>query len=685
MFKSKATTPVVPVGSLQDEAWWTPIGGSSMYAEYKNGDYENAYGSITKIVQGFASVQPYAMDDAGELIKQHVVIDNLYNPNKQMSAYDFREALALMFLIHDEVYLRVHTKGNRTGGRINFQRIDGFTFLENVSPVIIEGRRTFNLSTGEQITDDEVLCLMSANPYNLAEGYSASRASRRWTRLDDYIADYQTGFFRNGAVPAGQFIITAPTLTEYQDIVRAMKAKHQGAGKNNNVTYSFRPLDAAGKAQNEQIQWVPFNTQNKDLALKDLLEAVNEKVDSSYGVPAEIRGHLENSNYASVAVAEKIFVNYTLRPFTFKIWNKFSHELTRVTGGFEAAISFDLETPVIADEEKAKAETKQIEVNIVSTLVEKGYELKNVVEALQLDPLYEKLGKPVPPKDNPEVATPEKTEELPAQQATGDLAKKVKKPKQLTLSERDRFEHELSTVIRNQLNKQVTPVINSVDDALLKSKAIGDVPVDEAAEFGYEMRGVLEPLVNIHGTTAQAEGMAMLLQAGLPMWDIPPFRLTEVQRTAYVRYLTRVATGFNEQTAEAIRNVLANGISQGLTVSEIKGNLSLLIDDHYRINRLAVSEVNRAQNHAGLYSMENIQEATGHNIRKVWKTTGVDPCEFCLAMENTEVPVHETFLAEGDSLVGKEGGVYINNFVDADTADLHSHCHCIQVYEVRNG
>ncbi len=39
-------------------------------------------------------------------------------------------------------------------------------------------------------------------------GYSPSEASR-WATLDDYIADFQAGFFENGAVPAGQFIIAA--------------------------------------------------------------------------------------------------------------------------------------------------------------------------------------------------------------------------------------------------------------------------------------------------------------------------------------------------------------------------------------------------------------------------------------------------------------------------------------------
>lgn len=675
-FKSKD----VDVNPFQAELAWQEVGGSKFYDEFKSGDYENAYPSITKIMQGFASIEPYIVDKQGKVQPKHEVLDNLFVPNKTMSAYDFREALMMMFLVWDNTYIRVHTNGNKSRGKINYKNITGFTFLEDTHPTVIEGKRTFMLN-GETITDDEVLVLHSANPYKLTQGFSTSRAARRWTRLDDYIADYQSGFFKNGAVPAGQFVITAPSLTEFQDIKRVMQEKHQGAGKNNNVTYSYRPVDSQGKQQQSQIEWIPYNQANKDLALKDLLENVNQKVDSAFGVPSEIRGHLENSNYASVNVAEKVFVNYTLRPLTFKLWNKFSHELQRVTGGFDGAITFDLLTPQVAAEEKEWAEKRKIETETVTMLTTAGYELKNIVAALQLDAKYLQLGEAVKKEpENPETPTTEELGDLP-EQPLETITNKMSK--QLTPSERDTYERELAVVIRAQLNRQVTKVINSIDENL--SKAVGDTTDEEDEQLAKDMLTVLVPLVYIYGRTAQAGGMALLVEHGLNTQAVKTFTLTPEQQKLYANYLDKVATGFNEQTAEAIRNTLQTGISQGLPAAEIKSNLNLLIDDSYRVNRLAVTEVGRTQNRAGLSAMENIQRDTGYEIVKTWRTTGVNPCPICSELNGKSTPVNNTFWEKGSSIIGTDGKEYVNTFVDADTADAHPHCQCIQEYEVKNG
>ncbi len=143
-----------------DDVGWNPV-GSTLYSEYKNNDYENAFPSVNKIMQGFASDEPFLIDHNGKSVKTSNILDNIYNPNADMSAYDFREAPILMSLIHDEVYLRVHYKGSKTRGYINAERITGFTFLEQVSPTLIDGKRTFHLANSETITGDEVLTLSS--------------------------------------------------------------------------------------------------------------------------------------------------------------------------------------------------------------------------------------------------------------------------------------------------------------------------------------------------------------------------------------------------------------------------------------------------------------------------------------------------------------------------------------------
>ncbi len=289
---------------------------------------------ISKLANGFAAVEPYTMDKTAKAVASNL-LDRLYTPNTDMSAYDFREALMVMTCVHDKVRLRVH---HGEGTNITAESITGFTFMEDYSENIVDGKRQYRMADGENLTDDQVITLKSINPMSVTNGFSPARAARRWTRLDDYIADYQKGFFENGAIPQGQLIITARTATEYNDIVDMLQRRHKGAGKNNNVTYTHRPTDQNGSPMNSQIEWVPFSSENKNMGLKELFEQVNQKIDSAFGVPASIRGVNDQNTYASVRVDEVIFVKYALNPMALKIWSKFTHELNRITGGVGVAI-----------------------------------------------------------------------------------------------------------------------------------------------------------------------------------------------------------------------------------------------------------------------------------------------------------------------------------------------------------
>ena len=126
------------------------------------------------------------------------------------------------------------------------------------------------------------------DPNDLYAGYSPSEASRRWATLDDYIADFQAGFFENGAVPAGQFIITAPTRQAFQESVAMLQDAHRGAGSNNNVTYTHRPVNikTGVPSGSAAIEWVPFSQPNKDIDFENLFKQVDRRIDTSFGVSA---------------------------------------------------------------------------------------------------------------------------------------------------------------------------------------------------------------------------------------------------------------------------------------------------------------------------------------------------------------------------------------------------------------
>lgn len=638
---------------------WHKTGGT--YDFYKNNDMENGYASIRVITECFAAIEPYTIDVNGQVINSNVT-DKLYTPNKQLSAFDFREALSVMSLVHNKVRIRVHFRGEQRKA----DSILGFTIMENYAEKIVDGKYIYTLSDSTNLTDDEVITLKNINPYNLDAGFSPAYASRRWTSLDDLIADYQRGFFENGAIPAGQFIITARTKTEYNDIKQILQAKHRGADKNNNVVYSHRPTDENGSPLNARIEWQPFSVVNKDLSMKDLFEQANKKIDSVYGVPASLRGVNDTNTYASVRVDEVLFLKYRMNPFIMKIWNKFTHELNRITGGFGASITYDLEIPEIADESLVKAQSKQVHVNLINMLSEK-YELDAIIDAFELPATYKLLIEKPTEETDPVVVDTSELDKLPDQPIE----------KKLTEGDRTVFEAKLDQVISKQMKKQVDKAVGDIE-----TKQIGD---GDDESFVKDLFKILAPLVAIYGQKTVDIGVSLILKAGLNTDGITAYKLNPEQAKEYTQYIKGVAQSYNEQTAEQIRTILDNRLATGATKNEVEKELRTVIlgdDNKYRIKRFSKTEINYCEGKGSITAMQNIQAQTGYKIYKVWNTSGANPCEFCQALSGQKNLVDEKFIDQHEHVHGVDGGEFITDFKDIESAELHPNCNCYATFEV---
>jgi 2'-5' RNA ligase len=372
-----------------EDLGWVKIGEGNSYSSYKEGqnDYENAYPSVTKIINKFMKIRPFTVDKLGNKVDSNVK-NVLYHPNRLNSSVEFREALALMYLVHAKTHILVwRREGNMIipGGDLTKDNIGGFTIMQNPVVVNVKGENQYTVTTAKgtsHYTDREVITLRGLNPYAInTGGYSPTVAAHKWTTIDDYIAQYQAGFFKNGAVPTGEFVITAKTTQDFNDMVDKLQERHRGAGKNNNVTYTHRPIDPnTKKPMDAQIEWIPFATPNRELSLDALFAQANKKIDSSYGVPASIRGVGENNNYATARTDQQNFMENVVDPITLKIWTGFTHELNRITGGLGVSIDYVIDIPALADEELVKEERGKIRDERFITLSDKGYTVESIDE-----------------------------------------------------------------------------------------------------------------------------------------------------------------------------------------------------------------------------------------------------------------------------------------------------------------
>jgi len=852
------------------------IGWHDISAYYNSNKYDNVFPYIDLIASKFAAQDQYMVNAKGEKTAgddpgSANLFSRLYYPNDRMSDYDLREAIAILALFDNRAMWRVHGKTTVRRGKkyILPQDITGFTPLFGVVTDVVGDEVIYRLPNNEELEYHQIIIDEDFNPEGFGLGYSPTKAAETWIDLDDYLACHQKGFFKNGAVAAGMYNIIAKSPQDFQDIKRGIIANHQGAGNNNNVMFNYTPVSADGKTGTGQIEWIPFNQQNKDLALKDLFDQVDKRIKQKFRVPPSMVGDSENNNLSSAQVDRKNFAIDMMEPFTKKRWSRWTMNLNRITGGFGGEIMADVIIPAISEEKKFEAETKQIDATTVTNLVTQGFtaesaiayvksgdiadlvaqekevnivapdttELTDIprlpetpyqqtkslmksISARDYPTLYE--GTDINPDDlgcimvdtekldikkfvenadddlveattrhehamgavaevephitllygllengnvwkdkvdqvlsgwelktatiervdyfeTPDsyavVAHIEKTPELVdgherltllphIQTFSGykphmtlayinkeaDVKKWVKalgaeyngkkikvsginygdKPekssktlkKKIDPKDRNRFEQRLALAVKERMQAQVDKAAE-----LIKSKAISEEnPIDpeEDVLLTEAMLGVLLAFMQYQGDIEQVNNIRVMLNAGIDASDIGEFKLTGAQKAEYRKYVETIAKGYNDQTADRIRNVLTTGHESGASRAEMKKQLQDIVKEEWRVDRLTRTETQLAGGQSSVYSMNNIAKELGVKVYKVWQTNSGNPCEYCRAMEGKKVEVSANFLDYGDEIHGIDGGVMKNQWKDIDSAQSHSNCSCSQYYEVES-
>lgn len=666
---------------------------------YEADKYASVYPSVKAITNEFMKIRPYSINGNGKPVKSRAV-DALYHPNIADSSVAFFEKLAVMNLTHRKTYLLVWRREGseaKPGGQITPNNIAGFTFLERPAVSRRDGK-TFYKIGAQEFSENEVIVIPGGvDPNNLYLGYAPGEASRRWATLDQYIADYQTGFFENGAVPSGQFIITASSKQDYEDTVDAMQKKHRGAGKNNNVTYTPRPTDPkTGKPGDSKIEWIPFASTNKDIDFKNLFEQANNRIDSAYGVPASIRGVGENNNYATAQTDRQNFMLLAVDPLALRIYTQITHELNRITNGLGVSITYEIEIPVISDEEKVKAETKQVEVTTINLLLAQGYTLDSIVDALELSNGYKLLKEGATnntqiDNDKPDVdeggevnGSPD-PEKIDGVSPLNKGAAKAKSPKAKEKTDED-YEADLAAVARQYMQRQIDKAVADFDleQESANNEVTGDPTDEQQEQFVQEMLAIIVTILLVKGALQYATGKDLVSGSGVDVGDLHEYIVSDTLRDSYEAYLARVGDSYGADTKESIQKVLSNARDNGLNERDTRKALKNIVDtDEWRVKRLSTTELNRSQALGGVDSMVQIQTETGVELQKALTHTGSDsPCEFCAALIGKWESVDQPLVQLDESIVGIDGGIMINDFVQNDGYDPHPNGHCLLEYRV---
>lgn len=684
---AKSIQPKMSHNYIGRESFATSNPYTTLFDCYTADEYASQYPNIRAIANEYMTIRPHAIDGNGKQVP-HPALDALYHPNKKDSSVLFAEKIAVSTLSLPITYILVwRNEGGeaKPGGNFGFKgrNIAGYTFLENPAIDIRDGRKYYKIGA-QEFNDLEVMELPGgAKPKNLYAGYSPSMAANRWSTLDSYIADFQKGFFENGAIPAGQFVVTSVSKQDYEDTVKKLQEAHRGAGKNNNVTYTPRPVDPnTNKPADAKIEWIPYQQSNKDIDFKPLLEHVDNRLSEAYGVSGIIKGVDSNATYNNAEVSENGFAKRAVNPLALRNYTQITHELNRITGGLGVAITYSYQIPAISDAEKVKAETKNIEIQMINSLIEQGYTLDSAVDALELSPAYKLLkqgsGGAVIDNDKPDVDEGDEVDNAPDptkidgvtplnKKSKPKAKKKDKKPK-LELSDEEKMEQATRFYMQSTIDRVVQEYKDEPDNAVQP-----EPEEDEIDAYVLAMFAIISAILLTYGEEEYLAGVAL---AGLNVDDLQGFMLPDTAEDSYRAYLRRVATTYGEDTSASIRKVLADSQELGWSRAETEKALKGIMDtDDWRVKRLARTELNNSQNMGKLEGMKSLSSETNTDWEKTIDHSGSQPCPLCQSQEGIWTPIEQPLWDLGASInTTNENGeevIYVNDWQTNEANDYH--------------
>lgn len=661
---------------------WQTIGGNTIPM---HDTYDNIFPYVNAIAQRFSTVIPYAVtSDGRRLNPAPTALNALYAPNDTYSCLEFLKLIASGILTQSHVDILIWTTEG-PGGNITPDNITGYTLLPANSRVYNDTRSdwyhrvTMDLGDGVrqyEFTRNETIALSySRHPDDPTRGISPAMTIKKWANVDDMIADYERGFFGNNAVPAGMLGIVSENAEDFQRNRARLEETFRGAGNNNGIAYNMIPVDPLTHkpSQTSKLVWVPFQNSNDSLDLQTVNDVVNNRLANALAVPDIIRGIDNGQTYANAEMAERAFIENTLKPLCMTVWDKWQFELDRVTGGLGYGITFTLDLPAQTEVEKIQAETQQIRVNNLIQLVTMGASVETAVEALGLPEAYRHL--------DLHPSTPD-TPLLPSARNTTKATKTINNTP---------TEPHLLTATRTYVNRVIQHTRRSQaglhdDLETISQQWINDVEDDLIAHLttyakktGLKLEQVITAWAELHPDNpiaAEVQGYTQTDWRKLYDWANLPSNV----KTAYLDHLETIANTSSKTITSKTIDLLTRADTEQWDAHRLRDELTRMGNEHAEL--IARCETVQAQRLGSLYSARNLSETLGVRLQKVWRTTGDgNTCDFCKHMEGTTIGLDGTYLSTGASIEVNDH-TYVNSFENMITPNGHPNCRCYEDYEV---
>ena len=640
-------------------------------------DYENMFSQVRPLINEMKVIMPYGVTDRGAKLAEARTPELawLRNPNDEMGWAEFADLMFSTWLTEDE--LDIHVWKNKSG------KVEGFTVIPPQCRLYLGyGRWQWQVMTTdglEVLTEDEVMRLrFSRSPRDPQRGVSPASAVRVWAQIDDLIAQYQRAYFENGAIPATITFITASTYEKYDKTRKELENKLKGAHNRNKTVYAWRQFDNDSGQSVDQVEVKTIQGNNSTLAIKEIVDIVNDRLNKSVGVSNFILGDDSSAKYDNAELSRHQFIQQRVYPALISFWNQFEHELDRIVDGLGYRISFDLEIPELTERQKAKAEIGRIRSEALVNLISSGASAEGAVAALELpdDWLTAATGvysKALSGGLNAPIEIDYKAPK--AKEATVDEAKSCPKASKADVIHGHNCTCHHSHDKLPPMTADERKLYNQLVELAAKILAQADYNIDETIE---KMMDILADDA-LQGSKAGMKSLAMLADEEVAKEVMKTLKAGDVyvSQALSERIASRakqLANGYVDYTQKVLENTLAG--AEDLSASEIATRLAEVLPRE-KAELIARNETLYAIRSGRLEQDESIAKKYNLHVKLVWRTSHDGAvCPVCAAMEGTTIDLGEAF---PDNVETEDGVVSWEHSSWNDSGkipDAHPNCRC---------
>lgn len=605
-------------------------------------DYENLFAQVRPLIDEMKTVVPYGVTERGTKLPAAKTpeLEWLKNPNDEMGWAEFADVMFATWLTEDE--LDIHVWRDKRG------RVIGYTVIPPECRIYLGyGKWEWQVLTTEGVqilTEDEVMRLrFSRSPRNIQKGVSPASSVRVWAQIDDLISQYQRAYFENGAIPATITFITASSFEKYDKTRKELEHKLKGAHNKNKTIYAWRQFDNDTGNSVDQIEVKTIQGNNSTLAIREIVDIVNDRLNKSVGVSNFILGDDSSAKYDNAELSDHQFTKRRVYPALMSFWNQFQHELERILEGLGYGISFDLEIPELTERVKAKAEIGRIRSEALVNLISAGASGSNAVKALGLPECWLGAANDIYSKGlvgelNAPVAI-DYTKPKAIEATIDEAPKSPKAPKA------DVIHGHNCTCHKDKLPPMSDEEQKLYDYLLELANKI-------FAEKEYDIDKVVDDMIDIlsedalAGEKSGAEALSLLAEDDVASEILKTISKGEyyVSEALQNRISTRarqLAIGYEEHTKEVMEKALTT--EKSLSAEERR----LILEEalpRTKAELIARNETLYAIRSGRLEQDQELAEKYGLNVKLVWRTSGDSKvCPVCAAMAGTTVDLGKPF------------------------------------------